>query len=420
MLKTMVGNIVAKHFKKKLDGLTIKEEHITDVLREIRIALLDGDVNLQVVKNLIKSVKEKTIGTTIQPGTNSQNFLLSIIKEELINILGKNVSKIAVDKPFLNIMLVGLQGSGKTTTCAKLANMYKNKLGKKVLLVGVDIYRPAAIEQLRTLAKEIEVEFFEKGTQNPVITVDEAQTYAKQNDFNVVIYDTAGRLQTNQELMDELKNIRNKVNPNEIILVVDAMSGQNIIDVATTFHNVLTLSGFIITKLDGDARAGAALSLTALLNVPIKMVGTGEKVGSLDQFYPDRMAERILGLGDILTLAEKANDVVDQNLVKKTFTRMLAGKMDLEDLMIQLNQVNKMGSLDSIMKFMPGHISQQVNENQITDAQEKIILYQIILNSMTLKERRNPILFKKEPNRKARVIKGSGRKPEEFNKLINE
>jgi signal recognition particle subunit SRP54 len=416
----MISGIVAKHFKKKLDNLTIKEEDVTDVLREIRITLLDGDVNLQVVKLLIKNIREKIVGTTIENGANPQNVLLGIIKTELTNILGKNVSKIAVDNAFISIMLVGLQGSGKTTSCAKLAYMYKTKHQKKVLLVGVDIYRPAAIEQLRTLAQEINVEFFERGTQNPVITVSQAQAYAKQNGFNVVIYDTAGRLQTNNELMSELKNIRNCVSPNEILLVVDAMSGQNVVDVATTFNNTLSLSGFIVTKLDGDARAGAALSLTCLINVPIKMIGTGEKVGSLDQFYPERMAERILGLGDILTLAEKANEVIDQNQVKRTFTRMLAGKMDLEDLMIQLNQVSKMGSLDSIMKFMPGNLSEKISENQMSDAQEKIRVYQIILNSMTLKERRNPTLFKKESTRKARVVKVSGRKPEEFNKLINE
>jgi signal recognition particle subunit SRP54 len=416
----MLSSIITKHFKKKLDGLTIKEEDIAEVLREIRIALLDADVNLLVVKNLIKSIKEKAVGQMVQPGQDPQAIFLTIVKDELTNILGQHDAPITTNKTFINVMMVGLQGSGKTTTCAKLANWYQQKHQKKVLLVAIDVYRPAAIEQLQTLAKEINVECFARGTQDPVVTADEAYTYAKQNGFNVVIYDTAGRLQTNQALMDELKHVRNKINPDEIIMVVDAMSGQNIIDVATTFNQALTLSGFIITKLDGDARAGAALSLTALLNVPIKLVGTGERIGSIDQFHPSRMAERILGLGDILTLAEKARDVVDEGQMKKIFTRMLSGKINLDDLLVLITQMKKMGPMNMIMGMMPGALQQKVSGANLEEAEKKIDNYTILMNSMTLLERRNPALFKKEPNRKMRVIKGSGKKPEDFNKLLNE
>lgn len=420
MLGSMITNLVAKHFKKKLNSLTITEEDVSEVLREIRIALLDADVNLLVVKNFIKNIKEHVVGQTLQPGENAQNFLLLKIKEELINILGKSNKQLITNKKFINIMLVGLQGSGKTTSCAKIANLYKTKFNKKVLLVGIDIYRPAAIEQLRQLAKENKIDFFEKGQQNPVLTADQAFSYAKNNGYDVVIYDTAGRLQTNQELMDELKNVQRKVSPDEIIMAIDAASGQNIVDVATTFNDVLSLTGFMLTKMDGDARAGAALSLISLLNVPIKAIGTGEKVGSIDNFYPERMADRILGLGDVMTLAEKAQDVLDENQMKKSFTRMLAGKMDLEDMMVQLGQISKLGSLGSVMKMMPGNLSSKVNDQQIDEAEEKIRVYRILLSSMTLKERRNPILLKKEPSRKTRIIKGSGRKPEEFNRLYSE
>jgi signal recognition particle subunit SRP54 len=371
MLKSMISSIVAKHFKKKLDSLTIKEEDVANVLKEIRITLLDADVNLLVVKNFIKKVRDETVGKTLSPGQDPQQFLISVIKEELVNILGKQEKTLNLTKPILKIMLVGLQGSGKTTTCAKLAYYLAHNYQKKSLLAALDIYRPAAIEQLRTLADEIKVDFYERGNQNPIKTADETIAVSKTQEDNVIIYDTAGRLQTNRELMDELVNIRNKVNPDEIIFVADATSGQEIINVASEFNNHLGLTGLIITKLDGDARAGASLSLVASLNVPIMFTGTGEKVGSLELFHPDRMADRILGLGDILSLSEKAQDVIDQEKIKKSFTRMLAGKMDLEDLMLQMQQIGKLGSLSSITKMVPG-MSGKLNEEQIEEGQHKI------------------------------------------------
>jgi signal recognition particle subunit SRP54 len=339
-------------------------------LREIRNTLLDADVNLLVVKNFIKAIREKAVGTTLTQNQDPEQYVLGIIKEELVNILGKETREVNVDRNTLKIMLVGLQGSGKTTSCAKLANYFKKNFNKNPLLVGIDIYRPAAIEQLKTLADEIKVNFYSNGTQNPVQTSDEALTLAKEQNDNVIIYDTAGRLQTNEELMQELVNIRNKVNPDEIIFVADAMSGQEIINVATEFNNHLGLTGFIITKLDGDARAGAVLSLTGILNIPVLFVGTGERVGSLDQFHPDRMADRILGLGDVMTLTEKAKEIIDEQTVKRSMARMLAGKMDLDDLLIQMQQMNKLGSLSAISKMVPG--ANKINDEQMEEGQKKM------------------------------------------------
>jgi signal recognition particle subunit SRP54 len=370
MFKTLLSSIVARHFKKKLTDLTIKEEDITEVLKQIRIALLDADVNLLVVKDFIKNIRQKAIGRVIGKGEDPENVLLGIVKEELIRILGNQQEGVNTQTNLLKILMVGLQGSGKTTSVAKIGNWLKTKHAKKPLLVGLDIYRPAAIEQLRTLANENNIDFFEKGQQNPVITADEALEYAKSNGNDAIIFDTAGRLQTNETLMSELKNIRNKVSPDEILLVVDAMSGQDIVNVANEFESNLNLSGFVITKLDSDAKAGAVLSLIHLLHLPVKFTGTGEKVASLELFYPERMADRILGLGDIMTLAEKVDGVVDENKSKKTFTRMLAGKMDLEDLMEQMEQIKKMGSIGSIFKMLPN--AQRFDENQINLVEEKM------------------------------------------------
>jgi signal recognition particle subunit SRP54 len=296
--------------------------------------------------------------------------MISIIKEELTNILGSQKADIQLNNKVTKIMLVGLQGSGKTTTVAKLAHYFKTKFNKKPLVVALDVYRPAAIDQLETLAKDTKVDFFQKGTQNPVITADEALNVAREQNNDVIIFDTAGRLQTDEKLMNELVAIRNKVSPDEIIMVVDAMSGQDVVNVATEFNNYLNISGFIITKLDSDARGGASLSLIHLLKVPVKFTGVGEKVGSLDIFYPERMADRILGLGDIVTLAEKASEVIDENKAKKSLARMLAGKMDLEDLMQQMGQLSKMGSASGIMKMMPN--MPKISENQVSDAENKL------------------------------------------------
>lgn len=418
MLKSLISNIVAKHMSKKLNGMYIKEEDVTELLKQIRISLLEADVNLLVVKDFIKNIRAQAVEQMVPKGVDPQQFMLTIIKDELTKILGsKNVPIDFKVKP-LKIMLVGLQGSGKTTTAGKIANHTKTKNGSKPLLVALDVYRPAAIDQLHTLAEQTNVDFYQKGNQDPVITAKEAMRFAENNCNDVIIFDTAGRLQTNEQLMNELVNIRNAVHPDEILLVVDAMAGQDMINVAKEFNDILNLTGFIITKLDSDARAGVALSLIHLLNVPVKLTGSGEKLGSLDVFYPERMADRIIGLGDIMTLAEKANDVIDEAQTKKSLTKMFSGKMDLEDLMIQMQQLKKIGSLGSIVKMMPA--MQNIADDDIDTAEERIRIWNILINSMTAKERKNPILFKKQPSRKERVIKGSGRKPDEFNKLINQ
>ncbi|MDE6473141.1 MAG: signal recognition particle protein [Ureaplasma sp.] len=415
MLKSMIANIVAKRMTKKLRNATITEEDIADLLREIRISLLDADVNLFVVKDFIKSIKEKTVGQMIDPRIKPSDFVLNIIKEELIRILGQNAQHININKKQVRIMLVGLQGSGKTTTCGKIANFYKNKNAKKPMLVGVDIYRAAAIEQLRKIASDLHIDFYEHGTQDPRKTVEEALEKADEQNNDLIVLDTAGRLQTNEELMQELLDLKKEFQPDEILLVVDGMSGQDIVNVAKEFNEWLKLTGLIITKLDSDAKAGAALSLTSILNTPIKFTGSGEKLGSLDLFYPERMADRILGLGDILTLAEKSLDEADEKQMRGTMQRMFTGKFDLEDLMKNIERMAKMGSMSSLVGMLPG---QKINESQIQEAQEKMDSWKVLLSSMTLKERRDPRLFKKQPNRKVRVVKGAGKSMDELNKLL--
>jgi len=414
---------IARSFGGVIDKIKgkryISEDDFNESLREIRLTLLESEVALPVVKDFLNHVRDKVIGEKVIKQVSPGQMIIKVINDELLRLLGsEDEYELDFDKSPLLITLFGLQGSGKTTTCSKLAYYFQKKFSKKPLLVALDIYRPAAIEQLRTLSKQINVDFFEKGEQNPVKTADESIEYATKNKDNLIIYDTAGRLQTNIELMEELKNIRNKVNPDEIIFVADAMSGQEIINVANEFNKTLGLTGIIISKLEGDARAGAALSLTSEINVPIYFSGVGERPEALEQFHPERIAERILGLGDILTLSEKANEIVDKEKMKKSFTRMLAGKMDLEDLMVQMQQIGKMGDLSSLGKMMPG--AGKLDENKLEEGQKKFRVWSILMSSMTLKERRNPSLFKKEPSRKQRVIKGSGRTSEEFNKLLKE
>lgn len=418
MFKSMIASIVSKNMKKKLENSTIKEEDLTDVLKQIRIALLDADVNLMVTKTLLKNIKEAAVGTMVDPGRKPDEVLLLIIKEELVKILGKKTNPIDYKKKPLKIMMVGLQGSGKTTSAGKIAYYLKNKQEKKPLLVACDIYRPAAIDQLRTLAQEVGTDFYEKNQQDPVKTSKEAIAIAEKNKNDAIIIDTAGRLQTNEELMTELVKIKKSVNPDEILLVVDAMAGQDIINVAQEFNDRLNLTGIVITKLDSDARAGAALSLTSILDVPVKLTGVGEKLASLDVFHPDRIADKILGFGDMLTLAEQAAENLDEQVVKKSFQKMLSGKMDLEDLMNQMEQVTKMGSIGSIMQMLPG--APKLGDEKLFEIEEKIKIWRVLLSSMTVKERRNPQLLKKNVNRKNRIIKGSGRKPDELNKLLSE
>lgn len=421
IFKSMLSGIIARNMKKKLTSWTITEEDVTEVLKQIRIALLDADVNLLVVKNFIKAVREKAVGYVMEKGQEADKVLLNIVKEELVSILGQHQASLKTDQAQTRIMFVGLNGAGKTTTVAKVANWLKAKGDFKPMLVALDVYRPAAIDQLDQLATMLNVPCYkETGSKDVIGIAQHALAEAEKNNNNVLLFDTAGRLQTNVELMNELKNIKKAVKPQEILLVVDAMAGQDIINVAKEFHETLNLTGLVITKLDSEARAGAVLSITNLLNIPVKFTGTGEAIGSLDIFYPERMADQILGLGDIMSLAEKAADRIDEDATKKTFTRMLSGKFDLEDLLRQMEQISKLGSLGGIMKMLPGDLANKVSEGQISDAEQKMAVWRILMSSMTKKERRNPALFKKQPSRKARVIQGSGRKNDELNKMLSQ
>ncbi|WP_391591544.1 Signal recognition particle protein Ffh [[Mycoplasma] cavipharyngis] len=418
IFKTAIQSIVSRHLKNKLLKNEITENDLAPILREIRISFLDADVNLKIIRQFLDSVKSEVLSQKqLQTNVKLDEVLLSIIRQKLIEILGRNTNPLKIEKRPLKIMMVGLNGSGKTTTTGKIAYFLKNKHQKNVANIGLDIYRPAAIQQLRTVSKEVDVAFFEKGFQNPVQTAKEILTEKDHKKFDAFIFDTAGRLQTNEALMQELTNLKRIIEPQEILFVVDAMAGQDILETAKEFHKKLNLTGVVITKADSDARMGAALSIVATLNIPIKFLGTGEKFQQLDIFHPDRIADRIMGMGDLVTLSEKAQENTDANRAKKSLFRMLNGQFDLEDLMQQMREIKKIGSLNSILAMMPNN-KINLSENRINDIELKMKRWEIIMSSMTLKERRNPKLFKKDASRKIRVIKGSGCLPDDLNKLL--
>ena len=418
IFKSMLGKIIFKNIKKKLDNLTISEEDITETLKQIRIELLNADVNILVIKNFLQTIRKEAIGYVMEPNEQPYNAILQIVKKELISILGQKQSEIVLHENNLTkIMLVGLQGSGKTTTIAKLANWLKTKKKKKVLIVALDIYRLAAIDQLKQLAQKIDCECFSLPNESVDAITIASLAYAKKNKFDCVLFDTAGRLQTNEQMMQELKRIKKIIVPHEIIYVVDAMSGQDIINVVSEFNLMLKLTGLIITKIDSEARCGAALSITSLIKIPIKFLGNGETIGNLNVFYPDRIANQILGLGDLKTLSEKIDEKIDKNSIKKSFTRMIMGKFDLEDLMVQMQQIKKIGSIGGILKFLP-NISDKINDSQIGNIEEKIKKWNVLLSSMTQKERRYPQIIKRQITRKKRIIDGSGSKIDDLNKLL--
>ncbi|WP_373435738.1 signal recognition particle protein [Metamycoplasma equirhinis] len=406
-----------KSMQKINKKMSINEEDIIEVLREVKLALLEADVNLDVVKVFTKQVKEKALDSQIIGKLNQQQTVLKIFKDELTNILGKKTCEVKLKNIPTKIMMVGLQGSGKTTSAAKLSVFFKKKnICKNPLLVGDDIYRPAAREQLEQLSKQINVDFFTKKENNAVLIANEAIDKAQDNHNDLIIIDTAGRLAIDEQLMQELKNIKKSIKPDYIFLVVDAMSGQDVINTAKKFHEELNLDGTIITKLDSDARGGAALSITHLLGIPIAFIGNGEKLSGLEIFHPDRMAERILGMGDVLTLIEKASEEVDEKMMKKIGYKMLTGKFDLSDLMNSLAQIKKLGKMKSILKMIPG-MADKVDDAKIEEAEEKFRIYNYLLSSMTELEKKNPKLLK-NASRKQRVLLGSGRSAREFNMLM--
>lgn len=393
----------------------ITEDNISEVTREIRLALLEADVNYRVVKEFVNNVKEKALGEQVAKSLKPGEMFVKILKDELVELLGGEQAPLYTKGNPSILMMVGLQGSGKTTSIGKLALRLRKKEKKKPLLVACDVYRPAAIEQLKTIGKQLNIEVYSEGKGDPVEISKNAIKYAKENHFDYVLIDTAGRLHIDEQLMEELNNINNEVNPDEILLVIDSMVGQDAINVIEGFNDRLPLTGAILTKLDGDTRGGAALSIRHLTNVPIKFIGISEKMDGLDEFYPDRMATRILGMGDIMTMIEKAEEVIDQDEAMKTAKKMQEGKFDLDDFLSMMKQIKKLGPLENLIKLIPG-IPKEAKKVKI-DPKDMAHLEAIML-SMTPYERRHPECIKN--SRKLRISKGCSRSVEEINRLLKQ
>ena len=395
---------------------TITESNIGDVTREIRLALLEADVNYKVVKEFINNVKEKALGEDVKKSLKPGEVFVKIVKDELVDLLGKEAEPLIVIKPMTILMMVGLQGSGKTTTTGKLALLLRKKYGLKPLMVACDVYRPAAIDQLKQLGRELNIEVYSEGKGNPVEIAKNAVKYAEENGFNYVLIDTAGRLHIDEELMEELDDINNEVDPNEILLVVDSMMGQDAVNVITGFDERLPITGAVLTKLDGDTKGGAALSIRHLTNTPIKFIGVSEKMDGLELFYPDRMASRILDEGDLMGMIEKAESVIDEEEAMEAAKKMQSGKFDLEDFLGQLKQIKKLGPLENLIKLIPG--AKKMGLNNVSIDPKQMAHIEAIILSMTPRERRNPDILK--ASRKRRIAKGCGRSVEEVNKLLKQ
>ena len=394
----------------------ITEDNISDMMREIRLALLEADVNYTVVKEFTNTVKEKALGEEVVSSINPGDLFVKIVKDELTELLGGESEPLNLKGNPATLMLVGLQGSGKTTTIAKLGNFLRKKHSKKPLLVACDVYRPAAIDQLKQLGKQLNIEVYDEGKKDPVEISLNAIQYAKDNGFDYVLIDTAGRLHIDEELMEELENIQNSVHPEETLLVIDSMMGQDAINVITGFHEQLPLTGVILTKLDGDTRGGVALSVRHLTHVPIKFIGVSEKLDGLDSFDPERMAGRILGMGDIVSLVEKATESIDEKEAEKTTKRMQEGKFDLEDFLSTMKQMKKLGPLENLLKLLPGAKKMGLSDIKIDPKQMAHV--EAIVLSMTPKERRNPDIIK--ASRKSRIARGSGTSVQEVNRLLQQ
>ena len=394
----------------------ITEENINEVTREIRLALLEADVNYKVVKEFVNNVKEKALGEEVRKSLKPSELFVKIVKEELVSLLGGKQDELAINGNPAVLMLVGLQGSGKTTTIGKLALFLRKKHNRKPLLVACDVYRPAAIDQLKQIGKELNIPVYEEGNGDPVTIAKNAMEYAKENNYNYVLIDTAGRLHIDEDLMNELNEINSSVNPNEIILVIDSMTGQDAINVIEGFNKQLPLTGTVLTKLDGDTKGGVALSVKHLTKLPIKFIGVSEKMDGLEEFHPERMASRILGMGDLLSMIEKVENVIDQEEAEKVAKKMVKGKFDLEDFLLQLNQIKKMGPLENLIKMIPG--ASKMGLNKISVNPKDLSHIEAIILSMTPYERRHPEILK--ASRKIRIAKGSGRSIEEVNRLLKQ
>lgn len=397
----------------------VTEADVKEMMREVRLALLYADVNLKVVKDFIKKVSERAVGQEVMKSLTPGQQVIKVVKEELTELMGGEQSKIAVSpKPPTVIMMVGLQGAGKTTTTGKLANLLRKNYNRKPLLVAADIYRPAAINQLQTLGKQLTMPVFSLGDQvSPVEIAAKAIEHAKAEHHDYVLIDTAGRLHIDENLMDELKNIKEAVKPDEIFLVVDAMTGQDAVNVATSFNDQLGITGVILTKLDGDTRGGAALSIRAVTGKPIKFVGMGEKMDALEPFHPERMASRILGMGDVLSLIEKAQANVDEEKARELEKKMRSASLTLDDFLDQLSQVRNMGPLDDLIKMLPG-ANKIKGLNNLKIDEKQIAHVEAIIRSMTKEEKEHPEII--NASRRKRIAKGSGRTVPEVNRLLKQ
>lgn len=402
---------------KNIRGMgKITEENISDAMREIRMALLEADVNYEVVKEFTNNVKERALGLDVQKSLKPDELFIKLVKDELVELLGGDTSPLETKYNPTILMLVGLQGSGKTTSAGKLANYLRKKEARHPLLVACDIYRPAAIEQLKTVGKSLNIPVFEEGKKDVLTIIEDALEYAKENKFDYIIIDTAGRLHIDEELMTELKQIESTYKPHETLLVIDAMMGQDAINVISGFNNALHLTGAILTKMDGNTKGGVALSIRHLTGVPIKFVGDSERLDGLSSFHPNRMAERILDMGDIMGIAEKVEDIISEEEALDQAKKMRSGKYDLEDFLTNLKQIKKMGPLENIIKLLPG--MRKMGLNNVNIDQKQMAHVEAIILSMTPYERRHPEVLK--ASRKKRIASGSGRSVEEVNTLLKQ
>lgn len=403
-------------FKKLRGNATLSEKNMDDMLKEIRVALLEADVNFKIVKSFTNDVKEKAIGQDVYHKVNPSQMIVKIVHDEIQELLGEDQCEVNYNKGGLtSILLLGLQGTGKTTTAGKLSYLLADKNKKKVLVAALDVYRPGAIEQLEAVIGKTSADFFSLGNkENPVVIARKAKEKALAEHYDVLILDTAGRLQIDEGLMEELRNINHEIHPEEALLLVDAAAGQDAVNVANAFNRDLHLTGVIISRLDGDARGGAALSIKYLTGLPIKFSGVGEKVSDLEPFYPDRMADRILGMGDVVTLVEKAKETIDEKQAEKDARKLLDGDFTLEDMLRQMKQVQKMGSMRSLLKMIPG--MPKITDEQQEKAEQEMKTFEAVIQSMTPYERKHPEILRF--SHKNRIAKGSGKTNADVNRVI--
>ncbi len=411
---------LSERLQKVVSGIksrgVINEDNISDIVREIRLCLLEADVNVKIVREFIDSVKEKALGEEVRKSIKPGDMFVKILKDELVSLLGGDAAPLELNHKPTIVMVVGLQGGGKTTTIGKIGNMVRKKHNKKPIFIACDVYRPAAIDQLKSIGKQLNIEVYDEGKGNPVEIAKRGIEYAKTKGYDYILIDTAGRLQIDEKLMDELASIEKEVKPNEELLVIDAMMGQDAINVITGFNDKLKLSGCVLTKMDGDTKGGVALSLRHLTNIPIKLIGDSEKLDGLSEFYPERIANRILGDGDLLSIIEKTESELDQDEMMSAAKKMQKGKFDLDDFLRTTKQIKKLGPLEKLIKLIPG--ASKMGLNNVNIDPKVMARTEAIIQSMTMEERRNPDIIK--ASRKLRIAKGCGQKVEDVNRLLKQ